>query len=63
MPEQAKKDLVEWNEGKYKNPEEFATYILSKELSYQPLLEAYESVSITDNRPFNEYYLLRHFFD
>jgi predicted membrane-bound spermidine synthase len=56
MPPQAQADLVEWRENK--DAVDFLRLILSKERD--PRAFAGDSgVRITDDRPFNEYYLLR----
>ena len=57
MPETAKKDLVEWNVSKdvpgYLGP------VLTSEYSVPSLLNPDVEIQITDDKPFNEYFLLR----
>lgn len=58
MPEAARRDLLQWNE-------EFPILlvvengILRREIDVRWLLDADERIAITDDRPFNEYFMLR----
>jgi spermidine synthase len=57
MPENARKDLLEWDPS-----QEVSVYIervVSNELSISILLNPNPKVQITDDHPFNEYFLLR----
>jgi spermidine synthase len=58
MPESAKKDLLEW----YYPSQDVTPYInriLSNEVSIPSMLNPDLKIQITDDQPFNEYYLLR----
>ena len=57
MPEKAKLDLVEWDSEIPVN--EFIKKIVVKEFPLWSLLDSNEGLYISDDRPFNEYYLLR----
>jgi spermidine synthase len=59
MPEAARRDLVEWNTGDLRNAHMFVTTVLNRRLPVDALLNPDPAVVITDDRPFNEYYLLR----
>lgn len=63
MPEAARADLVEWNEGGMQDAQGFVETILSNEVDIAALLHPDPRVVIEDDRPFNEYYLLRRAFD
>jgi spermidine synthase len=63
MPESARRDLVEWNRGELRDPRVFAEEILRREVPVETLLDPDPHVVITDDRPFNEYFLLRRHFD
>jgi len=56
LPDTAKKDLVEWERG---DAREVARRILSQELSLENIMGDHPNRTITDDRPFNEYYYLR----
>ncbi len=60
MPEAARLDLVEWNEGERRDPVVFAREILSLEMPMERLLNPDTAIEITDDSPMNEYYLLRY---
>ena len=57
MPRGAQADLVEWRDDK--DPTAFLRLILSKEKDPQAFVGT-NIASVTDDRPFNEYYLLRY---
>ena len=58
MPESARQDLVEWNPTV--TPPIFLGAVLAKELSVTNILSQKPDVQVTDDRPFNEYFLIRH---
>ncbi|MFI5347148.1 MAG: hypothetical protein ACHQ51_12315 [Elusimicrobiota bacterium] len=55
MPAAAKADLVEWNG---EDPERFLGRVLSTKMSPDAILNG-SSLRITDDRPYNEYFILR----
>jgi predicted membrane-bound spermidine synthase len=57
MPESAKKDLVEWNDSL--DVPAFIGLVVTNEASVPGLLNSNLNVQITDDRPYNEYFLLR----
>lgn len=57
MPEAARRDLVEWNPGV--NIQGVFRTLLAHRKSVEDMCAIYPDVRITDDRPFNEYYLLR----
>jgi hypothetical protein len=58
MPLPARRDLVEWSGGA--SAEDVANYVLSQGVPVSDLAPArYGEVAITDDHPFNEYYMLR----
>ncbi len=57
MPESAQKDLVEWAPGK--TASSYLAEVLNYEYAVPMILNPDPSVQVTDDRPFNEYYLLR----
>lgn len=59
LPEPARHDMVEWNEGELRDVHTFAAKVLSGRVPVEQLLKPDPSIVITDDRPFNEYYLLR----
>ncbi|MGA2508437.1 MAG: hypothetical protein ABSF80_13285 [Chitinispirillaceae bacterium] len=59
MPAQARRDLVTWCPDC--RPEEYIKRVLSKEVPLDELLSRDPNRIITDDKPFNEYYLLRSF--
>ena len=60
MPEAAKKDLVEWHP---QMPLEVAwDYVLKQRIPLADVLPGNPRLGITDDRPFNEYFLLRRLF-
>jgi spermidine synthase len=57
MPENAKRDLMEWYPGK--TPDDIVTQILAREISMDHVLGPEEHFFVTDDKPINEYYMLR----
>ncbi|MFH1190270.1 MAG: fused MFS/spermidine synthase [Candidatus Omnitrophota bacterium] len=57
MPDKAKRDMMEWYEGR--DPYELVRFILESEISLTGILSSDKRIAITDDRPYNEYYLLR----
>jgi predicted membrane-bound spermidine synthase len=57
MPNSAKKDLMEWNAKG--NPTNYLTQVLTQEIPMQSVLKPNLQIAITDDRPMNEYFLLR----
>jgi len=57
LPERAKEDLVEWN--KDRTPQELYGIMLQREIPLKALLLPNFKFSITDDRPFNEYFYVR----
>ena len=57
MPDAAKKDLLEWNDSK--NVQAYLGLVISNEYSIPISLNPDRDVQITDDQPFNEYFLLR----
>ena len=58
LPEAARHDLTEWSNGV--SAEALAQKILARRGGIEPMLTHYNDVvAITDDRPYNEYYLLR----
>jgi hypothetical protein len=58
LPERAAKDLVEW--GPASSPAEQFSIILGRELSLEQMIAgAPEAPALQDDRPENEYFLLR----
>jgi hypothetical protein len=66
MPDAARSDLVEWNRGESRgesrDPRVFIDQILDMRVDLDELMHPDPRVVITDDRPFNEYYLLRRTF-
>lgn len=58
LPVKSAADLVEWTPGK--SPRELYQIMLQQEIPRAQLLAPDVTYSITDDRPFNEYYLMRH---
>jgi hypothetical protein len=58
MPINAKIDLMEWNDYNVTDLE-YAKIILSGKTDIKNLLRENKNIIITDDKPFNEYYLLR----
>jgi spermidine synthase len=59
LPPAAKVDLVEWNAGERRDVRSFVEQVLERRIDVSALLNPNPDVVITDDRPFNEYYLLR----
>jgi spermidine synthase len=57
MPEGAKEDLLEWNASK--DATAYLGQVLTKEVSIPQLLDPDPEIQITDDQPYNEYFLLR----
>ncbi|MEE8579991.1 MAG: hypothetical protein V3T33_00245 [Myxococcota bacterium] len=62
LPASAKRDLLEWNSEEQRDIEVFARSILSQEIDVRRILNRDPRIIITDDQPFNEYYLLRRIF-
>jgi len=60
MPENAKKDLVEWNVSK--DAPAYLSQVVTNEYSVPGLLNQDAEIQITDDEPFNEYFLMRRLF-
>jgi spermidine synthase len=60
MPENAKNDLLEWSPAREPLPA-YLERVLSTELPVTELLGPDPEIRITDDQPFNEYFLLRRF--
>jgi hypothetical protein len=59
FPEAAKRDLLEWTSSR-----DVAAYlqrVLSRECAVDQLLNPDAEIRITDDKPFNEYFLMRRF--
>ena len=61
MPESARLDLVEWNA--VKDARAYLASICDKEFDPAALLYPDPSIEVTDDKPFNEYFLLRRLFN
>ena len=59
LPAKARRDLVEWNTGDLRDPRAFIAEVLKRQVPVEDLLEGDAGVVVKDDRPFNEYYLLR----
>jgi hypothetical protein len=60
LPSRAAKDFVEWNADK--TPEQLFADVLGREYSVDSLISPAPSTPpITDDRPINEYFVLRQF--
>ncbi|MGP8200073.1 MAG: hypothetical protein ACLQU4_11290 [Limisphaerales bacterium] len=60
MPSKARQDLMEWMDAKrYPTLPDYLETVLSWELAIARMLNPDPKIQITDDRPFNEYYLLR----
>lgn len=59
LPEPARRDVVEWNTGELRDVQTFIRTVLNGRVPMDHLLTADPDVVISDDRPFNEYYLLR----
>lgn len=61
LPQEAAADFVEWSEGK--SAGDIYQELLLGEIPVSEFLSPHMNDSITDDRPFNEYFLLRHFWN
>ena len=59
LPEAARRDMVEWNTGDLRDAQTFIRTVLGGRVPVEELLAPDPTVVVTDDRPFNEYYLLR----
>ena len=60
LPDSAARDFLEW--GPASNPQQQFELVLSREASVGALLQAIPGVpALTDDRPFNEYFVLRRY--
>jgi hypothetical protein len=60
MPAAAASDLVEW--GPFHNPEQELGAVLEREISISDITaKSPAAPALTDDRPINEYYFLRHY--
>jgi spermidine synthase len=57
MPARARRDLVEWSPKRFLRP--MVAKVLASEVPLEDLLNEDESIVVSDDRPFNEYYVLR----
>ena len=57
MPESAKKDLMEWYDSQ--DAPAYIRLVLAGEIPIGQLLNPNPEIAVTDNRPYNEYFLLR----
>jgi len=57
MPDTAKKDLMEWYPGE--TIEEIMAEILKREVSLKQVLSSDKNIEVTDDKAFNEYFMLR----
>jgi spermidine synthase len=57
MPETAKKDLVEWNDSK--DVPAYLDRVVTNEISIPSVLSPDPKIEVTDDQPYNEYFLLR----
>jgi spermidine synthase len=58
MPESARQDLLEWNSSK--DAPAYLAQVVTNEYSVPALLNPDTEIQVTDDKPFNEYFLLRH---
>jgi len=59
MPEAARRDLMEWSPAK--DTLAFLTTMLTNEIPIAEILPADKKIMITDDRPYNEYFMVRRF--
>ena len=57
LPERARRDLLEWNPSA--EPAAYLRVVVSQEYPVEKVIHPDPSVRITDDRPYNEYFLLR----
>lgn len=60
MPERARRDLLEWADTT--NAPAYLNLVLSHEYPVKACLNPNAAIKVTDDSPYNEYYLLRHWF-
>jgi spermidine synthase len=60
MPESAREDLLEWNH--MNNAPDYLGQVLDHEYPVPRLLNQDATIQVTDDRPYNEYFLLRRLF-
>ena len=58
MPEKAKQDLLEWSDSP--NAPVYLGRVVSNEVDLARFLDPDPEIQVTDDRPYNEYFLLRH---
>jgi spermidine synthase len=58
MPASAQQDLLEWSQSN--NAPAYLSQVLDHEYSVGELVNPDATIQVTDDRPFNEYFLLRH---
>lgn len=61
LPEKARRDLLEWTPTK--TPADFFAAILARKADAAVLIDDTADVRITDDRPFNEYFILRYLWE
>jgi spermidine synthase len=59
LPDPAKRDLIEWNTADLRDVHVFVSKVLERQIPIDTLLNPDTGIAITDDRPFNEYYVLR----
>ena len=59
LPERARADLIEWNSAALRDPETLFREIFAREVAPESLLHPDPRIRLVDDRPRNEYYLLR----
>jgi hypothetical protein len=57
MPEKAQEDLLEWSSSV--TPSDALNEVLSQEIPIDKLLNPNPMIRVTDDKPFNEYFLMR----
>jgi spermidine synthase len=60
LPEAAQRDLLEWTSSK--DVAKYLQQVLSRESAIDPFLNPNTEIRITDDKPFNEYFLIRRSF-
>jgi hypothetical protein len=60
LPESAKRDLLEWTSSK--DVAEYLLRVLSQEFAVDKFLNPNTEIRISDDKPFNEYFLIRRSF-
>lgn len=59
MPSAAQADLMEWNDHNNSNVLDYTKRILSTPKNIKDFLSSDQTIEVTDDRPYNEYFLLR----